>query len=128
MRKEIKAGTGGPAVCAARVGILSGQLESLRGRLCERLRRDRAEITRLHGDRSDPPTSSNGIRLMRLAHGLHGVSGSFGYLELGASAAALETALREAIASAAGWDSERIERLVAALLRELDSVVGEGRD
>ena len=113
---------------AARVGILSGQLESLRGKLCERLRRDRTELARLCGEhRERAPEPSTRARLMILAHGVHGVSGSFGYLELGACAAALEVAVRKTIESGAKWDSKHIDRLVAALLRQLDSVAGSDR-
>jgi hypothetical protein len=61
---------------------------------------------------------------MILAHGVHGISGSFGYLELGACAAALEFAVRKTIESGAKWDSKHIDRLATALLGQLDSVAG----
>ena len=109
------------------LGVLSGQLETLRGQLIERLRRDRAELARLHDARQPfPAGSSNDARLVRLAHSLHGVSASFGYLQLGACAADLETAAREAIAgdAVAVADAQRVDRLLAALLAALDAAIG----
>jgi CheY-like chemotaxis protein/HPt (histidine-containing phosphotransfer) domain-containing protein len=108
-------------------GVLSGQLESLRGEFYERLKRDRAELAQIRDDLTRAPTeASHDARLMRSAHRLRGISSSFGYAQLGARAAALEAAAREAAASEFGRDLQRIDRLVGELLRELDAAIGDG--
>ena len=110
-----------------RIGVLSGQLENLRAQFLDRLRRDRAELTELREAIAQAPAgTAQHVRLMRLAHGLHGISASFGYSQLGDCAADMEAAARAASTTDAVADVQRLDGLLVALCAALDAVIAQG--
>lgn len=107
-------------------GLLSGQLAGLRAQFRNRLQSDRQSLEHEHAAALEvAPDRAALQRLLRLAHGLHGVGASFGYAHLGASAAAVEATSRAASDAPSFAYAEHLGPLVATLLTDLDAAIAD---
>lgn len=108
-------------------GLLSGQLAALREQFRNRLQSDRDALAREHADAVRAPPNRVALqRVLRIAHGLHGVAASFGYGTLGGSAAKVETGARVLLDGDPCTYQEKLGALVESLLADIDAAVADG--
>jgi HPt (histidine-containing phosphotransfer) domain-containing protein len=108
-------------------GLLSGQLAALREQFRNRLQSDRDALAREHaGAVRGPPNREALQRVLRLAHGLHGVAASFGYGTLSGSAARVETGARLLLEGDPCAYQEKLGALVESLITDLGVAVADG--